>query len=101
MNRHTITILLIIAISVTSFLYSYLENNWEIFARAGSLIVVLAVLLEYWPKIIQPDPGKMPMWTSIESHKSVRVSTISICFGTIIWGFGDLACHMFNQCPLK
>ena len=98
MSRHTLTILIVALVTMASFVVSYVRADWLIFSRAGALIVVLGVFLEYWPIIIQPDHGKMPFWRSDDSHTAARIAAIVVCIGTLIWGFGDLSCYLFGQC---
>jgi short subunit fatty acids transporter len=98
MSRHLLTAIAAILLLVYALFISYSESNWMYFSRAGSLIVVLGIVLEYWPIIIQSDPDKLAMWTTAESHKAKRVALVTVSVGTITWGFGDCLCHIFSQC---
>lgn len=77
-----------------------LEPLW--FARFGSVVVLLALMGEY--SLIQSQLARlysqlekvehdddMPDLTPSKWHrKKVLLSHITIVFGTLIWGFGDL-----------
>lgn len=81
-------------------LISYVFENWSWFSRSGSLVVVVAIILEYWPVFIVKNANDMPHYWTQESHEAARYSAAFVCFGTVLWGFGDLFCYFFDQCSL-
>jgi len=98
MNRHALTLCVIIFVIVVSITTSYIQSNWLFFSRSGSLIVALGIFIEYLPILKEPCHDKLPFWRSKDSHKAARVSAVCVIIGTLVWGYGDLTCILFNQC---
>ena len=75
-----------------------MRGDWLLFSRAGSLVVIIGIFIEYWPILIEPDPDKLSFWGTPDSHKAMRLGIITVSIGTLVWGFGDYVCHIFMQC---
>ena len=99
LSRHYFAIFGSVIIAVVSFTISYTTCNWLSFSRSGSLIVALAVSIEYWPIIRSRIVDKLSFWTSQESHTANRITAILAILGTLIWGFGDLLASLI-QCAV-
>lgn len=98
MSRHTLTLWAMMIVAIFFFVTSYLHSDWSYFSRSGALIVAISVFMEYWPILKEPQHDNMPMWRAADSHSAARVLAICIIIGTLIWGYGDLFCLLFNQC---
>ena len=70
-----------------------------LFARMGSVVVLLALMSEftllkqeldtlYWH--LQDNSGEQYQSPSLWHRKKALVSHISVVIGTLIWGFGDM-----------
>jgi hypothetical protein len=99
LSRHYIAVFGSIIIAAISFTMSYTTCNWLTFSRSGSLIVALAVSIEYWPIIKTSLVDKLSFWTSQEKHTANRITAILAITGTLIWGFGDLLTNLI-QCAI-
>jgi hypothetical protein len=89
-NNHSLAYIIALLIAVGGGIWSVFISDWAAFSRSGSLIVVSAILLEYWPYIRTNDAGEMPFYHTQPTHDSIRHGAILVCIGTLIWGFGDL-----------
>lgn len=99
LSRHYLAIFCSILIATVSFAISYTTCNWLNFSRSGSLIVALAVLIEYWPIIKDSIIEKLSLWASQQNHTANRITAMLAITGTLIWGFGDLFSDLI-QCTV-
>jgi len=89
------------AIPTASFFYAYCVHQGHWFARSGSVMVMLAVVLEWRNINLQQalrekrDETYKPQeqYVSGLSYRKVYEILIlaALAAGTIIWGYGDLA----------
>ena len=100
-----------IALLVTE-LYGY-TSEYNMFGRAGSLLTLFAVILEYniGQKLainvpIKPEGGigfgrvgeAVERAVALPTDKRRQlVAHITVVFGTLIWGFGDLINHAWGS----
>ncbi len=83
-----VSILILLAFSQIS---KY-TNDWTWFARSGSLLVVVGVLLA-----VYDVRGKMTSANSPMAYKlqALAIESLIIVVGTLVWGFGDLISHFY------
>lgn len=93
-----------IIVAVTSCSWAALTSNYEIFSRAGSLLVICAVASEYSHFKVQIDlmksstrgtgglgGGVGPIDQGRLRNSLSKLSHIAAVLGTLIWGYGDWA----------
>jgi len=98
MNRHSIAVLATIGIVFVSGFMSYFSCNWSTFSRAGALIIVSGIVIEYWQVLKTFKADDMPFWRSQEAHESARVAILLVCLGTVISSYGDMLGNEVKRC---
>lgn len=98
-----IVLLVSIAFSALSYVYSYYQNDPLWFSRSGSVVVILSVWVQFRNFSIQQSlnsaaqislgyvGGSQLCWEMPLNRKNIdRVTVVVIVSGTLIWGYGDL-----------
>lgn len=105
-KTYLIRLLLICAIGLVIWLKPDNQDSATWFARAGSLLVVLAVASEIWlsriqREVFQENPNGLYCQIYIEKRFTAQAKvpqwfdwSIGV-IGTIIWGYGDLIWNTF------
>ena len=88
--RHWLTFIVSIIIATSFVAWSLHTADWNWFSRSGSVIIVVALLMEYWPILSTRSVSNMSFYADQETHTATRVAVPLACIGTLIWGFGDL-----------
>lgn len=63
--------------------------DFTIVNRYGTLVVVVGILLDYWPILRTVKVDDMAFWGTQEGHDSTRIAILVVCFGTLVQGYGD------------
>ena len=88
--KHRLIAAICFASLVAGFFLARLLNDCSHAARAGAIVVAVAVLCEGWLLLRTTRSDDMPFWGSPESHKAGRVAIALIVLGTLTQGYGDL-----------
>lgn len=59
--------------------------------RYGTLVVLVGVLVDYWPILRTKSVDDLAFWGTQEGHDATRIAIVVVCFGTLIQGYGDWA----------
>jgi surface polysaccharide O-acyltransferase-like enzyme len=86
------------AIAAGGVVLGYMRCDWSALPRSGALVVVVAILSEYWVVLTTPSPDQMPFWTTTEGHTATRVAIVLMAIGTLMQGFGDLLAQPVLTC---
>lgn len=76
-------ILLVVAIS-----HGLLRCDLEIINRYGTLIVIVALVVDYWPLLRTKIAENLPAWRGQEAHDANTAAILIVCLGTLVQGFG-------------
>jgi len=88
--RHWLTVIVCAATIAGFAILSALNSDWSWFSRGGSVIIVVALVMEYWPILSTRSVADMPFYAQQGTHTATRFAVPIACVGTLIWGFGDL-----------
>ncbi|QSP93383.1 hypothetical protein LPB19_09055 [Marinobacter salinisoli] len=88
--RHLLCIVMAAALTMGFAAASVYYDDWTLLPRAGAIIVVMGLLVEYWPLLRTPSVETVSREFRQSIHTSTRVTISLTCYGTIIWAFGDL-----------
>ena len=88
--KHIFLGIVALLILLLGFFFSYHKNDPTWFARSGSVIVILGIIVEGWIILTTGDAKKMPVWSSPEGLWSAKMAIGLVCLGTLVWGWGEL-----------
>ena len=87
--RHLLVLALSLTIAIGFAWYSVQVGDWQWFSRSGSLIIVVALLGEYWPIFLVRSVNNVGFYPNQATHTATRFAIPIACIGTLIWGYGD------------
>lgn len=91
-----VLIVLVVALAHTLF-----RCDFTIINRYGTVVVVVGILLDYWPVLRTVNVDDMAFWGTQEGHDSMRIAILVVCVGTLVQGYGDWGLiYLFStRCP--
>ncbi len=93
--KYTILWILVIGILIAVSVLSIFTHNCSWIICAGALIIILGIVVESWEIITKRNADDLLFWKSQEAHTSKRHAILLIILGTLVAGFGALACKCF------
>lgn len=96
--KHILTVIVCFLILAAGTGYAWWKCEWPAVSRAGTVMVVAAILFESWRPLLTSNPDNLPFWKSPASQNSARVALLLVCFGTLVQGWGDLVAEVVLSC---
>ncbi|NCB14028.1 MAG: hypothetical protein EOM78_20740 [Erysipelotrichia bacterium] len=103
------SILLFFSIIVVSLSLYFNNESGTWFARSGSIMVLFAVIVEYYLSFVKTYENSSNVFTNSKPNMTKRnmpfkykflkyIAHIFIVFGTLIWGYGDCMTALESNC---
>ncbi len=89
LRRNILDLFVMFGIFIAGLLIAIVKCDGWWLASSGALIVVVGVLLEYWPVLTTRRADDLAFWMSQSSHEAMQLAIYFVIVGTLVWAFGQ------------